>query len=318
VGADPGFLPAGYLLLARTREGLAALGDVVTFAARAGVDGVHLVDRAGVRALNAAVDTDGVAGGAFSARDGFIRPLAILRGYLAAAERLGVEVRLGAGDVAPEVSNGRVVGVVRLEPDGASTRLAGATRVVVACGAWSGALAQRCGLEVPVVPERRQVAITEPFDELPAAMPMTIDLEDGFHLRVRDGRVLLLWPSPTRGVNPADPFDTSFDAGWLDGVVARAHARIPCLERARIDRAASWTGLYEMTPDGHLLLGEHPGARGLYLATGGSGHGVMHSPAVGQVLAEMITGATEPAIDVHALRPSRFAEGEPIEGNALL
>ncbi len=48
-----------------------------------------------------------------------------------------------------------------------------------------------------------------------------------------------------------------------------------------------------------------------------SGHGVMHAPALGQLVAELATGA-QTAIDVHALRPSRFAEGDPVRGTSLL
>ena len=137
---------------------------------------------------------------------------------------------------------------------------------------------------------------------------MTIFLEDGFHLRVRDGRVLLLWPQDHRS---DDPFDIRFDESWLDGLLARAHARVPCLADVPVDRAACWAGLYEMSPDQHAILGRAPGLENLWLINGSSGHGVMHSPALGQLLAEMILDGEARTLDVHALRPSRFAEGEP-------
>ncbi len=171
------------------------------------------------------------------------------------------------------------------------------------------------GTEIPVTPLRRQVAITRPFDLLPEEMPMTVCVGDGFHLRVRDGRVLLLWPDDA-GV--ADPFDTSVDEGWLATVVSKAHARVPCLRRAEIDRAACWAGLYEMSPDRHALLGRAEGFDDLYLANGSSGHGVMHAPALGQLLSEIILDGAAHTLDVHTLRPSRFAEGEPNVGPDLL
>ncbi len=138
-------------------------------------------------------------------------------------------------------------------------------------------------------------------------MPMTIFTGDGFHLRVRDGRVLLLWPTP--GVAGA-PYEMLVDAGWVDAVAAKAHARVPALARVPIDRDASWAGLYEMSPDKHAILGPAPGCPNLYLINGSSGHGVMHAPALGHLLAEIILDGEATTLDVTPLRPSRFAEND--------
>ncbi|HJX29409.1 MAG TPA: FAD-binding oxidoreductase, partial [Thermoanaerobaculia bacterium] len=184
-----------------------------------------------------------------------------------------------------------------------------------AAGAWAAGLARTAGVEIPVAPVRRQVAPTEPTDLLPEDMPMTIFLEDGFHLRVRDGRVLLLWPEETPS---SDPFDTSFDPRWLDGLIKRAHARVPRLREARLDRDRCWAGLYEMTPDHHAILGPVPGIEGLWLLTGSSGHGVMHSPALGHLAAELVLDGTARSMDIQPLRPTRFAEGAPNKEVSLL
>jgi sarcosine oxidase subunit beta len=137
---------------------------------------------------------------------------------------------------------------------------------------------------------------------------MTIFAEDGFHLRVRDGRVLILWPDEP---DVADPFDQSVDDAWLGTVFEMARSRVPCLRHASIDRERCWAGLYEMSPDGHALLGRAPKVENLYLANGSSGHGVMHSPALGQLLAEIMLDGAAHTLDAHTLRPSRFAEDEP-------
>lgn len=94
-------------------------------------------------------------------------------------------------------------------------------------------------------------------------------------------------------------------------MVARAHRWVPCLREAKIDRGRCVAGLYEMSPDRHVLLGAAPGVENLFLANGSSGHGVMHSPALGQLLAEIILDGAASSMDVHPLRPSRFAEGQP-------
>jgi len=141
----------------------------------------------------------------------------------------------------------------------------------------------------------------------PSDMPMTIFAGDGFHFRVRDGRVLLLWPTP--GV-PGRPFEASVDVGWLSQVAAMARARVPCLRDVPIDSAASWAGLYEVSPDKHAILGAAPGVSNLYLINGSSGHGVMHAPALGQLLAEIVCDGRATTLDVSPLAPGRFADGE--------
>ena len=99
-------------------------------------------------------------------------------------------------------------------------------------------------------------------------------------------------------------------------MIAFTNARVPCLRDIRIDPDACWAGLYEMSPDHHAILGRAALAN-LYLANGCSGHGVMHAPAIGQVIAELIVDGRS-SIDIHSLRPSRFAEGEGIEASSLL
>jgi sarcosine oxidase, subunit beta len=144
---------------------------------------------------------------------------------------------------------------------------------------------------------------------------MTVFVEDGFHLRVRDGRVLLLLPDEP---DAADPFDQSVEDAWVGSVVETARERVPCLREASIDRAKCWAGLYEMSPDGHALLGRVEEIDNLYLANGSSGHGVMHAPALGQLLAEIMLDGAASTLDAHALRPSRFAEDEPNLAPTLL
>jgi sarcosine oxidase subunit beta len=145
-------------------------------------------------------------------------------------------------------------------------------------------------------------------------MPMTIWIDDGFHIRVRDDRALLLWPDRP---DTQDPYDATVDPRWLDDVVRTAHQRVPCLRDVPIDRERCWGGLYEMSPDRHAILGRSTEHENVFLANGSSGHGVMHSPAIGQVVAEMILDGRA-AIDVDALRPSRFAEGKAIVSSELL
>lgn len=300
VGTDSGYRPHGYLFLANEEAQMAKLRSIRPLQTGLGVP-VREITPEEARDLNPAVRLDGIVGGSFCPIDGFIRPLDILNGYAEAARRLGVRFELGAevtGMSAEKRLPARVIGIET------SAGPVSARHVVNAAGAWAGAVGRLAGADVPVVPSRRQVALTEPTSVLPEDMPMTIFLEDGFHLRVRDGRVLLL--------GPQDPSaETEFDESWLPGLLARAQARVPGLAGVAVDRTRCWAGLYEMSPDEHALLGPAPGFENLWLINGSSGHGVMHSPALGQLLAEMILDGRAHSMDAHALRPSRFAEGDP-------
>ena len=308
-GVDPGFLQAGYLWLASDQAQLDALRAGHSLQRAEGLREARLVDAAEAARLNPFVRMDGVLGGAFCPSDGFLRPLEILRGYLEAAQRMGAELRCGTAVTGLTVQSGRVTSV-----ETAHGSLA-AGGVVDAAGPWAGEVARLARIDLPVTPLRRQVACTVPTDALPAAMPMTLFCSDGFHLRVRDGRVLLLRPSPG---NPQDPWDTSVEEGWLDAIAATACERVPALTGVLLDRARAWAGLYEMSPDHHALLGAAHGIDNLYFANGSSGHGVMHAPALGMLLAEQIAFGNARSLDVRALRPERFSEGEPVAGSGVL
>ena len=257
-GVDPGYDPRGYLFLACNDDELRALREAQSVQHACGLHEARMIDAAEAREINPKIGDRSVIGGAFCPTDGFIRPMNILRGYASAAQRLGT----------------RFVFDFRGEPE--------AEVIVDARGAWSGP---------PVVPVRRNVVATVPTDVLDASMPMTIWSGDWYHLRVRDGRVLLLWPD--------DPVID--DEQWLARVIEMTRTRMPCLRDVPLGER--WSGLYEMSPDEHALLG--PVAENRYVATGSSGHGVMHSPALGQLLAELVVDG-RCSLDVSALDPARF------------
>jgi sarcosine oxidase subunit beta len=275
------YRPCGYLFLARAEETLRVLRDAQRVQHACGLHEARMIDAREAKELNPAIDDPLIVGGAFCPTDGFITPMSILRGY-ARDLRISFDVEVTGlrtnGDrvIALQTSRGEIGGDV----------------FVNAAGAWAKSFG-----EVPVEPLERHVVPTVPTNVLPDSMPMTIWAEDGFHLRVRDGRVLLL--SPERDV------------------ITPAHERVPVLRDVAVDRDAAWSGLYEMSPDHHAIVGRSVPYANLFLANGSSGHGVMHSPAIGQLVAELITGA-ETSIDVTPLRASRFAEGKAIEGPSLL
>ncbi len=314
-GVDPGYAPIGYLWLAGSEAEIAALRAARAVQHAEGLREAIEVSVEEIARLNSAVRLDGrerdaVIGGAFCPTDGFIRPLSILEGYLGAARRLGARVEWSVEVTGFERDPRDRITRVRTNRGDIAT---GA--VVNAAGAWAAAVGSLAGIDIPVVPLRRQVAVTAPCALLPQTMPMTIFASDGFHFRVRDDRVLLLRPTP--GV-PGRPFDTPVDPEWVARTAAIAHERVPILRDTPIDTPACWAGLYEMSPDKHAILGPASDCENFYLSNGSSGHGVMHAPALGLLLAEIMSDGRASSLDVTALRPSRFAEGAANSVSELL
>ena len=116
----------------------------------------------------------------------------------------------------------------------------------------------------------------------------------------------------------ADTFKTEFDPGFIEKILTRAAARVPCLAEAGVNPRRAWAGLYEMTPDHHAIIGESPSVAGLYFVNGFSGHGVMHSPASGRITADLILHGHSDLIDTSQLSVSRFATGQLLEETAVL
>jgi len=189
------------------------------------------------------------------------------------------------------------------------------TRVVVNCaGPRAAEIAKMAGVDLPVQPLRRMLVPTEPFDQFPHTAPMIIDMSNGFHFRPESLGFLLAWNDPEETAGYKSEFEPSF----IEKILTRAADRVPCFENLAVNPKRAWAGLYEMTPDHHPILGEVPQVRGFFLANGFSGHGVMHAPATGKILSDLIlTGKTD-LIDASLLNFTRFAEGRMIHETAVL
>jgi sarcosine oxidase subunit beta len=310
IGADPGYAPAGYLWIA---EDDAVLETLRAARAVQHAEGLHEAIAVGpddVARLQPAIARSGIVGGAYCPTDGFIKPQALADGYRLAALRLGVRFVWDDAVTGFDLEAGRRIVTVRT-----SRETIACDRVVNAAGAWAGSIARLARVGVPVIPLKRQVAATVPTTVIPSDAPMTIFCRDGFHFRERDGRTLLLWPAPPRN---RDPFDTSLESSWLSAIEAKRNTWIPPLRNVPIDPAASWAGLYEMSPDRHAILGPATSVPNLFLANGSSGHGVMHAPALGQLLAEIILDGRATAIDATPLSPDRFASGRALATSDVL
>ena len=238
-------------------------------------------------------------GGSYLASDGLADPNSVVMAYINAARRLGARCLTDVTVSGLQAQNGRLEGVVT--PHGAI-----ATDCVVnAAGPWSAKLSALAGLPLPVQPVRRQWLTTTPLPGLAPDFPFVIDFAQSLYFH-REGEGLLTGMS-----NPgqAPGFDQSVDPAWELLHLEAAAQRLPRLEQAGV--ASRWAGLYEVTPDAHPILGATPVA-GLYVVAGFSGHGFMHGPICGLLMAELITAGRARTLDISALALSRFAEHREI------
>jgi sarcosine oxidase subunit beta len=298
VGVRVDFVQAGYLWVATQPGEMETFRRNVDLQRSRGLD-VRLLDRDGVKAKAPYLRFDDVVGGTFHQRDGYAPPADYVMGYHKASKELGVKYLLETEVTGVAVSNGAASG---LRTNRGEIR---ARRIVCAAGAFSGTIGKMMGVDIPVEPVRRQCFVTEKISDLPHPIPMTIDYTTGVYCHSESGGVLV----GLADKNEPPSFNQNVDYPFIEKMAEKAMHRIPRLESAAIK--TQWAGLYEVTPDHHPILGELPGIKNFFLATGFSGHGVMHAPATGKVMSELLlTGKT--SIDIRPLRYERFREGDLI------
>jgi len=302
------YRPQGYLFCATTEKHLAYLRANYEKQIVMGLKSVRLLAGDEIRSQFPQLRGNDIVGGTFCSTDGFVDPYSATIGLMAWASDRGATLS----------KNTSVTGIARNKDrsfEVATTRDTFSTRTVVNCaGAWAAPIAKMLGIDLPVEPLRRMLVPTEPFDQFPHTAPMIVDMSTGFHFRPESRGFLLAWNDPEE----TPGYKTDFDPNFIEKILTRAADRVPVFENVAVNPKRAWAGLYEMTPDHHPILGESPEVPGFFFANGFSGHGVMHSPATGKILSDLIlTGKTD-LIDASLLNFSRFAEGRTIHETAVL
>ncbi len=291
MGVEAPFHQVGYLWVATTAEEMRRFEGHAELQRRHGLK-IEVFDRAGVERVAPFIRTDDVVGGTFHDKDGYASPADHLLGYQKKAAELGVEF-LFKHDVTGREGKTLRTSAGAIEAD----------RVVVAAGAWSGKVGELLGVELPVQPVRRQCFTTEPLPDLPHPVPMVVDISTGVYLHSESKGLLV--GRADRDEPPG--FNEAADYDFLERTAELAMNRVPSLEQAGI--GSNWAGLYEVTPDHHPILGEI--GPGLFAACGFSGHGVMHAPAAGALVAELILEG-QTSMDIAPLGLKRFRDGKLI------
>jgi glycine/D-amino acid oxidase-like deaminating enzyme len=267
----------GYLFLLDRKEDVAQFRTALELQHRLGVPSRALsVDEA--LAIVPALDPEGLLGATYCELDGYASPESVVQWYAR-----GIDVRQGCEVTGIRVEAGRIAGVETTKGD-----IACGT-VVCCAGAWSREVAALAGVELPVEGEQRFMWFSPEDGGLPERLPLTIDFTTSFYFH-REG--------------PGLVFGGKEHA--LEDVAEHAARRLPILVDLPVQ--SSWWGYYEMSPDHNALVGRAAEPEGFFYATGFSGHGFQQAPAVGEHLAELVTGR-EPTLDLAAFDAARFERG---------
>ncbi|XHM64257.1 NAD(P)/FAD-dependent oxidoreductase [Streptomyces nigra] len=296
-GYDIGLNRVGYLFLLSTPEDVTAFEAAVRLQNSLGVPS-RMIDPAEARELSPLISTDGLLAAAYSPDDGHCTPESVVHGYAAAARRHGARILRHTTVTGIERHGDRITGVTTN-----AGRIATDT-VICAAGAWSRAVGEMAGVDLPVEPLRRQIAVTAPVDALPPRLPMTIDFTTSLYFHTEGPGLLLGMSDP----DERPGFDTSTHDRWIPRLADAMRHRAPALLDLR--RTGGWAGLYEVTPDHNALIGEATSVSRFLYATGFSGHGFLQGPAVGEVVRDLYLGRV-PFVDVSPLSAGRFVAGAP-------
>jgi glycine/D-amino acid oxidase-like deaminating enzyme len=294
LGYPADYRSRGYLFCATSEKHLTYLRGNYEKQIELGLKDVRLITAEEIRSLYPQLRSDDIVGGSFCSTDGFVDPYSAMIGFMSWAVDHGSVIWKHTEVTGIQRDS---TGVMLVE----TTRGPVATRIVVNAAG-------------PVVPLRRMLVPTEPFDQFPHTAPMIIDMSTGFHFRPEALGFLLAWNDPEETTG----YKTDFDPGFIEKILTHAADRVPVFECLAVNPKRAWAGLYEMTPDHHPILGGVPEVPGFYLANGFSGHGVMHAPAAGKILSDLILTGITNLIDASRLKLSRFAQGEMIQETAVL
>lgn len=293
----------GYLIMVSTEEELHTFKQNVALQNQHGVAS-RVLSVAEIAERVPLLNLDGIIGATYYDKDGICDPSGVVQGYIKGAREQGVQLFNDVEVTGIVTTESRVTGVVTQQGT-IETPI-----VVNAAGPWGGKIGAMAGVNVPIVPERQQIVVTNALPDVPDDFPFVID----FHQRLyfhQEGDGLLTGQAMV-GREPT--FNDTVDQDWTAHHLENAMARLPLLETAGV--LTQWAGLYENTPDAHPIIGR-AGVEGFYVVAGFSGHGFMHGPIAGKLVAEQLVDSSAHTVDISALAYERFQHDTKREFNVI-
>jgi glycine/D-amino acid oxidase-like deaminating enzyme len=299
-GGEAGYVQCGAIIAVGPAQA-DTLAKTLTAQREIGIR-ARLLSAADIRELEPRIDPFAVGAAVYEPESGYGDPTGVTTGFAEAARRRSVVIEQMAEVVALRTAGDRVTGVVTAARDEIATPV-----VVNAAGLWCRELAQMAGVTLPIIVGRHPVFIVQRAPAFGKPHPVYLDLASGTFLRPETGGLTLTgFLDADEPSHPMDPetlgADVAFDE--VARIMERASRCIPTLGDAHYQRG--YAGAFDISPDWMPILDQTP-VRGLYVAVGMSGHGFKLSPAVGRMMADLITSGRSDVADLAAFRLDRFA-----------
>lgn len=304
VGGDCGFVRSGLIVTVETRGECAGnverMRSNIAMQNRVGITS-QLISAEELHELQPFLNVDDLDVVAYEPDSGYVDAIAATHTMAAAARARKVQVREATPVLEVLEEGGRVCGVSTPAGD------IEAETVVLATGPWTNRLTNPLGIDIPIEALRVQVAVLVRPGILPAnGIMASVDTVVGVFYRDWGPYRTMVGIGGGEAhdiVNP-DDWDPRPELGFPEAAAERLGHRIPAMRNAAT--VSGHAGLYDMTPDGHPIIGAAPGIEGLFLATGFSGAGFKKGPAVGLCLAELIAKGRSDTVDLTPFSLDRF------------
>lgn len=306
VGGECGFRQTGFVVMvpAEDRPGLEAN---VALHRRVGI-ATRLLSAEELGHVVPGVETADLVAAAYEPESGYADPHLTTGAFADAARRHGADILLDQEVTGLRFDGDRIVGV--RTPKGNVD----APRVVNCAGPWGARVAALAGVSVPINPCRVQVAVfRQPADAPPH--PVVLDFVHATYVRPEIGNLSiggLIDPAEANAVVDPDAYAQHVDDDFIPFLAERLLRRFPTMGRS--ESMGGYAGLYAVTPDWHPIIDEIPPGSGCYICSGFSGHGFKLGPAVGVMVADLVTGETNPPFSPELFRFGRFAEQALVRG----
>ncbi len=308
VGGEAGFVQTGFAILVEAKDSV-GLEENVKMQQNVGVN-TRLVSLDELRAIDPYLAAPATMAAAYEPEGGYADPAATVTSFGEGAKKHGARIWQETRVTKVLMQKGRVVGVD-------TTRGEISTPNVVNCAnAWAPQIAATVDVSLPIRPERHQVATFQRPPEMAESHLTAGDFLNNIYYRPEGARLTLVGsidPLHGQAIDP-DHYNEAADYAFIEDTAQRIGRRYPAMEHAW--SKGGWSGIYGVTPDWHPIIDELPPGSGFFVAAGFSGHGFKLGPAVGVMVADLVTRASAPTslLERDLFRYARFAEGQPVVG----
>ncbi|MER6526131.1 FAD-binding oxidoreductase [Streptomyces sp. NPDC001508] len=308
LGDRVGFRQVGYTVIVG-EENAGPLRANTAMHQGLGID-VDLIDNDRLAELWPMMEVGDVALASYEPRGGFADATQLALHYGQVARKHGARIRQNTPVARILTAGDKVTGV---ELDGGE--VIDADLVVVASGWWSAKLLADLGIDFPVEAYRSELLIVDAGEPLPN-LPVVSDLVSLQYCRLEGAGQFLVGNSDHADFQKkfVDPDSYSNIAGEasIEKYAEKVMHRFPGFPDPSVTH--TYAGVYDVPPDWNPVIAPVGGVDGLILCAGFAGHGFKISPAVGDLVADLVFegDSTDPGIPASDFRLERFAEGKPL------